>query len=122
MTGESEIICILCPLGCRVAVTSDSSGNVIGVAGNECKLGEKYAIDEYRFPARILTATAITQSSKRKLLPIRSNKPIPKGKLLESMYHLPRVRVKPPVKIGQVVVPNIANTGADLIAADDMIE
>ena len=122
MRGESEIICILCPMGCRVELTSDSNGNVISVAGNKCKLGEKYVIDEYKFPARILTATAITQSSKRKLLPIRSNRPIAKDKLLECMYHLPQVRIKPPVKTGQVVVANIANTGADLIATDDMLE
>ena len=122
MTGKSEIICTLCPLGCRVELTSDSDGNIISVTGNNCKLGGKYVIDEYKFPARILTATAITQSSKRKLLPIRSNKPIAKGKLLECMYYLPQVRIKPPVKMGQVVVANIANTGADLIATDDMTE
>ena len=122
MTRESEIICIMCPLGCRTKVSSDSNGNVVSVADSKCKLGEKYAIDEYKFPARILTATAITQSGKRKLLPVRSNKPIPKDKLLECMYQLPRVRVKPPVKIGQVVVPNIANTGVHLIATDDMTE
>ena len=122
MTGKNDIICITCPLGCRIKVVSDSNNNVINVEGNECKLGEKYAIAEYKFPARILTTTLITESSKRRLLPVRSNKPILKDRLLESMYQLTRVRIKPPVKMGQVVVPNVASTGADLVATDDLFE
>jgi CxxC motif-containing protein len=121
MTQESEIICIMCPLGCHIEITSHE-GHVIRMTGGKCSLGEKYAKEEYRFPGRILTTTLLTQSSTKKLLPVKSNQSIPKDKLRQCMYHLPQVRVKPPIKRGQVVAHNIANTGAHLIATDDLLE
>ena len=39
MPKETEIICILCPLGCRITVTTDDVGNALGVANNLCKEG-----------------------------------------------------------------------------------
>lgn len=122
MTGDREIICILCPLACRVEVNGDSQGHVVSVTGSKCKLGETYAVQEHQFPARTLTTTLLTQSSSRKLLPVKSNRPIPKWKLEECMSALSQINVTPPIKMGQVTVPNIANTGADLIATDDLAE
>ena len=81
-----------------------------------------FNIIEYKFPARVLTTTAIAQSAKKKMLPLKSNKPIHKDKLLDCMYYLPQLNVRPPVKTGQVIIRNIANTGADLIATDNMTE
>jgi CxxC motif-containing protein len=122
MKENHEIVCILCPLGCHVQVESDHRNHIISVTGNQCKLGKKYAVDEHRFPARILTTTLITESRCRNLLPVKSNKPIPKGLLQACMDDLPRLRIRPPIKMGQVVVSNIANTGTDLIATDEMVE
>ena len=120
MARESEIVCIVCPLGCHIEVTPQ--GAELSMTGGQCKLGEKYASDEYRFPGRILTTTLITESSAKKLLPVRSNKAIPKDKLRQCMNHVSQVRVKPPVKMGQVVVPNIAEAGTHLIATDELLE
>jgi CxxC motif-containing protein len=118
---ETEIICIMCPLGCLVTVNVDDKGNVLGVANNLCKEGEKYAIAECRFPGRILTTTVLTEGSLRKLLPAKSNQPIPKEQLMEVMRSLSETRVKPPVKMGQVIVPNIINTGVDLVSTDELL-
>lgn len=120
MARESEIICIVCPLGCHIRVTPKGTG--MSMTGSQCKLGDKYALDEYRFPGRILTTTLITQSGSKKLLPVKSNKAIPKDKLRQCMDHLSQVRVKPPVKMGQVVVANIAAAGTHLIATDELLE
>ncbi len=38
------------------------------------------------------------------------------------MDQLSRLRVQPPVKMGQVVVANIAEAGTHLIATDDLLE
>jgi CxxC motif-containing protein len=122
MKESHEVVCILCPLGCHVQVKSDHSDNITSVTGNECKLGEKYAVQEHRFPARTLTTTLLTQSSRRKLLPVKSDRPIHKWKLKECMSALSQMNVRPPIKMGQVTVPNIANTGANLIATDELAE
>ena len=121
MAKEEKIICIGCPLGCSVNLTVDDKGEVTSITGNKCKEGEKYALDELRNPVRVLTATVLTEGSAQALLPVRTNKPIPKNLLLESMRVVARVKVKPPVKAGQVLLPNLLESGADLISTADLL-
>lgn len=120
MAKETEIICIICPLACRVTVSVDDGGSITGVANNLCKRGEEHAIAECKFPGRILTATVLTKSKSRKLLPVRTMKPIPKERLMEAMYSLSKIEIKLPVRMGQVVVSNIAGTGVDLVATEEL--
>ena len=121
MPKEQTVICISCPLACTITVTLDDRGDVLGITNNQCKEGEKYAVAECKFPGRILTTTILTEGSSRKLLPARTSKPVPKEQLLECMKSLSETRVKPPVKIGQVIVANIMDTGSDLIATDELL-
>ena len=72
------------------------------------------------FPGRILTTTILTEGSSRKLLPVRTSGPVPKERLMEVMCFLPRIKVKPPVRMGQVIVPNIRNAGVDLVSTDEL--
>jgi CxxC motif-containing protein len=118
---EQGITCIMCPLGCFMTVTIDDTGEVSGVVNNLCKEGEKYAISECKFPGRTLTTTVLTEGSQQKLLPAKSNRPIPKERLMEAMSSLSGIKVKPPIKMGQVIVPNIIGTGVDLIAGDELL-
>jgi CxxC motif-containing protein len=120
MPKEQEVICIICPSACVITVTFDDGGNVLGVVNNLCKEGKKYAIAECKFPGRILTTTLPTVGSSRRLLPVRTNKPVRKGQIMDCMRYLSGINVKPPIKIGQVVVPDIAATGVDLVASDDL--
>ena len=121
MAKETELICIMCPLACHVVVTVDDAGNILDVANHQCKEGREYALAEYRFPVRVLTTTILTAGASRHLLPVRSSKPIPKTRLMEVMYSLSKVRIKSPVKIGQVIVPNIAGTGVDMVSTDELV-
>lgn len=118
MQKEHIFICINCPMGCRMSLTVDDKGNITNITGHECKEGKGYAENEYRNPVRVLTGTLLTDSSKRRTLPFRTNKPILKGRLEEAMRCLGEMRVKTPVMIGQVIVPNILNMGVDIIATD----
>jgi CxxC motif-containing protein len=120
MPKEQTVICISCPLACTITVTLDDRGDVLGVANNLCKEGKKYAIAECKFPGRILTTTILTENSSRRLLPVRTNKPVPKERLMECMKSLSKTRVRPPVKLGQIVISNIIGTGADFIATDEL--
>ena len=120
MAKETKIICIMCPLACRVTVTIDDEGNVIGAADYLCKEGEKYAIAECKFPGRILTTTVLTEGSSHKLLPVRTGKPVPKEHLMKVMYSLSQIKVKPPIKMGQIIVSDIGKTGVDVISSDEL--
>ena len=120
MAQKKTFICIGCPLGCRVTLTIDGKGVVAGFAGNKCKEGEKYVLEEYTNPVRTLTATVLTEGSSQPLLAVRTSRPIVKTKLAEGMAVLAKVRVRPPLKIGDVVVPNLLDTGADIVASGNL--
>jgi CxxC motif-containing protein len=120
VSREEKIRCIGCPLGCLVTLTVDDKGEVVGIAGYQCKDGQKYVLDEYRNPMRVLTATVLTQGSSRPLLAVRTTRPILKTRLAEGMTVLAKARAKPPIKIGDVVIPNLLGTGADVVATTDL--
>lgn len=119
---EEKIICIGCPLGCETTLEIDAQGEVIKITGYKCKEGRKYGIEEYRNPVRVFTGTILTEESVRPLLSVRTDRPILKSKLKEVSLRLVRFKAKPPIRIGQVIITNILNTGAHVIATDDLLE
>ena len=121
MAEETKITCIMCPLACQVTLTIDDKGDIIGIANYQCKQGKKYATAECKFPGRILTTTVLTEGSPHQLLPVRTGKPVPKARLMEVMYSLSQIRVKPPVKMGQVIVSDIKKLGVDVISTDELL-
>lgn len=120
MAKKPVIICIGCPLGCRVRLTLGDQGEILDVSDNQCNDGGKYAISEFKSSTRILTATVMTEGSPRMLLPVRTRQPIPKERLRDCMSALSRVKVRPPIRMGEVIVPNLLNTGADIISSDSL--
>lgn len=125
MTNKKEITCIICPKGCKITVDEDTSNNegakINKFKGNQCKRGEEYASCEFSNPERMLTTTVKIKGEQLIMLPVRSSKPIPKAKLLECMKALNNVEAVRPVLSGQVIVPGILGTGADIIASKDML-
>jgi CxxC motif-containing protein len=119
---EENIICIGCPLGCRTTLRIDRHGEVLKITGYKCKEGRQYVLNEYRKPVRILTATIRTEESPRPLLPVRTNQPILKSKLKEATLTLARMKARPPIKMGDVILPNLLGSGVDVIATDDLLE
>lgn len=118
MKRELEFICIGCPMGCQVTVIVDERGDIAKVTGHGCKEGKEYVQSEYENPVRVLTTTVLVEGSKRRTLPVRTNRPVPKASLQEAMFVLAQVKVKPPLKMGRTIMPNILNTGADVVATD----
>jgi CxxC motif-containing protein len=117
--AEETVICIGCPLGCRVRVVLDRRGRVAGMRGAQCRQGEKYVLKELKEPVRTLTTTLRTTDPEFPLLPVRTSRPVLKTLLLDIMKETAGVVLKPPVRCGQVVVPDVAGSGADLVATAD---
>ncbi len=102
-------------MGC--VITVDGEGDQINsVTGASCKRGEEYARNEFVLPVRTLTSSVGVIDSDRCLLPVRSEKPVPRDRIFDCMDILKNVKVEAPVKMHQVIVPNIANTGVDIVA------
>ncbi len=109
-----ELTCIVCPMGCRM--TAEKSGGVIKVSGNTCKRGEKYAIQEMTCPMRTLTSLVKVRGGEGPLCPVKTADAIPKAMIDAALEAVRGVCIDAPVRIGDVVIPNIAGTGVDLIA------
>jgi CxxC motif-containing protein len=117
---KEQIICVGCPIGCRVVLSINKEGNIEALDGNECKIGEKYAAQEYTAPVRIFTSTVRTRDCSRPLLPVRTSKAVPKKLISSFSKCLIDVEVKPPIRLGDVIISNIRKTGVDLIATSDL--
>jgi len=113
-----KITCIECPVGCQLEI-DEEGGHVIKITGNKCEKGEAYAKQEIENPMRVLTTTVVTEGLGLKLVPVRTNKPIPKARLLEAMAVIRGIKLDKPVKAGDVIVNNFLGLEADLIAARD---
>lgn len=86
--GPVELVCIACPIGCRLTVTSRSEDDV-EVSGNRCPRGDTYGKEEVLAPRRIVTATVPTRSASFPCVPVRTDKPVARGlipQLLQTLY------------------------------------
>ena len=110
------VTCIVCPKGCTLSVDAHKGE----VTGNGCSRGKDYGIAEVTNPTRVLTSTVSIRNALHPRLPVKTSQPIPKGKLLEAMALIDSIQVTAPVQIGDVIIPNFLNTGADLVACSTM--
>lgn len=107
-----ELTCIVCPKGCQLKVELDGK-KVVNVEGYTCKRGLAYAESECVAPMRTLTTTAPVEGGG--VVPVKTNKPVPKELLFECMAEVNKARVAPDAKLGEVVIENILGTGADVV-------
>ena len=112
-----DIICIVCPQGCRLRVDEE---NGFAVSGNRCEKGADYGRGELLNPTRVLTSTVEVEGSHIARCPVKTDGVIPKGRMLEAMEKVRAVKVSAPVKTGQVIISDILGTGVDLVATRDM--
>ena len=112
-----KMICINCPKGCEMDVSVE--GDNVSVTGHTCPRGEAYAKSEVTNPTRMVTGL-VRVAGMRKPLPVKTKTAIPKGKIDATLFALHQATVQLPVKIGDVVIPNVADTGVDVVATANM--
>ena len=116
---EKELICVNCPMGCRVKVQLDGD-KVVSVSGNSCIRGKQYAEKECIRPERILTTTVKVENGTHRVLPVITDKEIPLDMIFDAMEQIKTVSVSAPVPEGSVIIENILDTGANVIASRSM--
>lgn len=115
-----ELTCVVCPAGCKITVTLDDNNNVTNVTGNTCLRGKKYAESEVTNPVRTLTSTVTVMTKDgAKMLPVRTDRPIPRPTLFDAMELVRKATVTAPVKTGDVIIENFIEDGTSLIACKD---
>ncbi len=109
-----ELVCITCPNGCRLTV--EGEGENLTVTGNACPRGIEFARAELLHPTRSLTTTVRTVSREMPLLPVRTDGEIPKELIPDAMRRLGELLVTEPHACGDILLPNLLNTGVPVIA------
>ena len=116
-----NLTCIVCPRGCTLTVTLDSEAEnpVVLVEGQGCKRGADYAVAECTHPTRVLTTTAPTVTGG--VVPCKTDKAIPRELLFEAMAMINTLSVPAEVHIGDILLPNLLNTGANVVATAEIV-
>ena len=114
-----NLICIGCPLGCPLTVEMEGN-EVKTVTGNTCPRGVAYAKKELTNPTRIVTSTVRVAGGKLARVSVKTESDIPKNKIFDCVKALKDVDLVAPVKIGDVVLENVAGTGVNVIATKNV--
>ncbi len=114
MTVEKEITCIICPIGCKISVRLNGKDFEV-TSGNKCIKGVEYARVEALDPKRMLTSSVLVNKGEWPLVSVKSSEPVPKNKLFHVLKEIKGAKVDAPVKLGQTVIKNVANTKINIV-------
>lgn len=125
VTETLQFNCTTCPSECLLTVEVERDANgvvtaVRSVTGNSCPRGDKFAHQELTCPMRVLTTTVAVSGGDEALLPVRTAEAIPLTLHAQAMNLLRGAVVDAPIRMGDIVLPNLLNTGIDLIASMDI--
>ncbi len=119
-TGDDELTCIQCPMGCALKVTLDGEGKVVDVEGATCPRGKTYAKAEIEAPERVLTSL-VDVAARELPLSVRTDGSIPKGLIPQALEELRGITIDGAVRTGEVVCSDVCGTGVDVIATKDVL-
>lgn len=113
MKSTRNLTCIICPRGCQMTVTL-VDGRVESVEGNFCKRGVAYANDECTNPKRTVTSTVRCENGS--VVAVKTESTVPKALIFKVMEEINSVTAKNTVRIGDVIIENVADTGVNVVA------
>lgn len=113
----TELICITCPKGCHLKVDEE---NDYAVTGNSCPRGAEYGKNELKNPKRVITSTVKTNSDEHPRCPVKTAGAVAKGKMFDVMALLDDITLTTPIKVGDVVIENVLNTGINIVACKNI--
>lgn len=112
---SKTLICIGCPVGCLITVDRNAYGS-LAITGNTCKKGEEYARNEMTLPKRSVTSYMKVTGGSAKVVSVKTKEEIPKDKIWDCMEEIKKAVAEAPIKVGDVLLENVAGTGVSIIA------
>ncbi len=107
--------CPRCEKACSLQI--DYQGNeVLSVIGHRCPIGIEFAESLFGPPQKIVTASVSVKGGVYPSVPARTAKPVPADKSMAVITAANKLHIEAPVRVGQVLSRNIAETGVELIA------
>lgn len=114
-----EMICINCPMGCRLTVDDTDKSNII-VSGNTCPRGKVYAVNEVTSPKRMVTGSVHVSGGTIPMVSVKTREAIPKQLIFQSLETLKNVTLSAPVHIGDVAVHDVCGCGVDFVVTKNV--
>jgi CxxC motif-containing protein len=111
---EKHIICISCPVGCKLTVFEDSNAEIM-VTGNLCHRGGTYGREEFSNPKRVVTATVKTSSRMIQYAPVKTDKALRKEEISLLLVTLKSIKAMPPIRIGDIAIRNFNGTDVNIV-------
>jgi CxxC motif-containing protein len=113
-SAMAEIVCIACPIGCRLTVEG-REGEEIRVSGNRCPKGETYGREEVLSPRRVLTAVVRTDSAPFPYASVRTDKPLPRPLMTDLLSALLAREARLPVVRGAPLMKDFKGSGVNVV-------
>jgi CxxC motif-containing protein len=115
---EKELICIICPNGCELrAVIEEGPQTVVKeITGELCEKGPAWAEQELLNPMRTIASSIIVDGGDYPLVSVRTDSAIPLKSISNVMKAIKSIKLKAPVRIGDVLIKDPAGTSCNIIA------
>ena len=114
---KKTIICIQCPRSCPLNIDTLKRE----VEGNNCKRGKEFALEEIVTTKRVVTTTVKVFNKKNYvMLPVKTNKKIDKNLIFRCIEIIDKIKINIPIKLGDIIVNNILDTGANVVSTSDL--
>lgn len=113
-----ELTCVICPNGCELTVTIEERPDITvkEVSGHTCDKGPVWAEQEVINPVRTIASSIAVEGGDFPLVSVRTDAPIPLGRIGDVMNAIKAVTTKAPVRIGQPLLESPAGTACNIIA------
>ena len=115
---KKEFICIVCPNGCLLeAEIEDSNGPLVrNITGQLCDRGPAWAEQELINPMRTIAGNIAVIEGNFPLVSVKTDSPVPLGKILDVVKEIRHKKIHPPVRIGDILIKNVAGTSSNIVA------
>jgi len=111
-----DLTCICCPHGCALKVVKEGD-KVVSVSGNNCSRGAAFGEQEVIDPRRVFSTTVPIEGAICGKIPVKLTQQFPKTRLIEAAFEIQKLRLKAPVKVGQVLIKDLlGEKGCDVVA------
>jgi CxxC motif-containing protein len=117
---SEQLTCVLCPIGCEIEVDRTADER-LDVRGNQCDKGFDFAAEEILHPKRNLATSVPLAGTTSRMVSVRLSAPVPRALIFPILDEIAGLRPAPPVRRGQILIPNVCGTGVDVIATRSLI-
>ncbi|WP_422484384.1 DUF1667 domain-containing protein [Gudongella sp. DL1XJH-153] len=111
---NSKITCSICEMACEITIEQYENSTII--SGNRCGRGSQLAEKHLTNNQKIVTGRCLLSGGQMSRLPVSTTKEIPTELIDKVLKTIQKTAVDAPVVRGQIIIRNILNTGADVIA------